>query len=91
MDPNDPDGKNNNNKIKENAATKMYSNHPGGVIASFCDGHQTFLKTDLEPVIFMQLMCPFDRGVYNATNLGVGISDPNTPSLMVAPLDENKY
>jgi len=78
-------------------ASKMYSNHPGGVVASFCDGHQTFLRTDLEPVIFMQLMCPFDRGVYisgTVPNALTGISDPTsaaTPKLLVAPLDENKF
>ncbi|MGA2062559.1 MAG: DUF1559 domain-containing protein [Thermoguttaceae bacterium] len=91
MDPTDPDG------IKKattaTPATKMYSNHPGGVVSSFCDGHQTFLRTDLEPVIFMQLMCPFDQGVYESgtgTTIVTGILDP-TGVTLVPPLDENKY
>jgi prepilin-type processing-associated H-X9-DG protein len=93
MNPNDPDGIVTKNTLAT-PATKMYSNHPGGVVASFCDGHQTFLRTDLEPVVYMQLMCPFDRGVYaSGTNPSavIGIADPNTPSLPVPPLDEDKY
>ncbi len=89
MDPNDPDGIKTKNTLAT-PATKMYSNHPGGVVASFCDGHQTFLRTDLEPVIFIQLMCPFDVGVYNPTT-PVGIVDPANTVNPVPPLDENKY
>ncbi|MGA2798454.1 MAG: DUF1559 domain-containing protein [Thermoguttaceae bacterium] len=89
MDPNDPNGV--KTKTTATPATKMYSNHPGGVVASFCDGHQTFLRTDLESVIYMQLMCPFDRGVYNPT-IALGIVDPANPTTNpVPPLDENKY
>jgi prepilin-type N-terminal cleavage/methylation domain-containing protein len=92
MDPNDPDGI--KTKTVATPATKMYSNHPGGVVTSFCDGHQTFLRTDLEPVVYMQLMCPFDRGVYDSgtgVNILTGIMDPTTPTNPVPPLDENKY
>ncbi len=95
MDPNNPNGTNPVPAIPPpTPASKMFSNHPGGVVASFCDGHQTFLKTDLEPVIFMQLMCPFDRGVYisgTVPSVVTGISDPTTKTLPVAPLDENKF
>jgi prepilin-type N-terminal cleavage/methylation domain-containing protein len=71
-------------------ATKIYSNHPGGVVVSFCDSHQYFLRTDIDPVIYMQLMCPFDRGVYiSATD--IGIKDPAILTNLVLPLDESKY
>ncbi len=62
---------------------KMFSNHPGGVVVSFCGGHQSFMKTDMDRVIFMQLMCPWDRYV--------GIMDPNNLAQEAPPLDENKY
>lgn len=82
--------------MNPNAATpdtlpkaKMYANHPGGVVVSYCDGHQSFLRTDIEPVIFMQLMCPSDRDVWTAA--GRGIEDPLNAGLPVPPLDESKY
>ena len=34
------------------------SYHPGGVIASFCDGHQQFLKDSISPVVYHHLMTP---------------------------------
>jgi prepilin-type N-terminal cleavage/methylation domain-containing protein len=95
MDPNDP----NNAARRANTPTpvnKIYSNHPGGVVVSFCDSHQYFLKTDIEPVVYMQLMCPFDRGVWNpgnagAVNAGYGIMDPAVPANQVPPLDESRF
>ncbi len=87
MDPNIPNG-----TTTQTPATKIYSNHPGGVVVSFCDSHQYFLKTDVEPVIYMQLMCPFDRGVYNPTGaLGSGIVDPLNTGFFVPPIDESRY
>jgi prepilin-type N-terminal cleavage/methylation domain-containing protein len=70
--------------------TKIYSNHPGGVVVSFCDSHQYFLRTDIEPVIYMQLMCPFDHGVY-ISSTDFGIKDPAILTNPVLPLDESKY
>ncbi len=85
MDPENP-----NKSIAPNQ--KIYSNHPGGVIASFCDGHQYFLRTDIEPVIFMQLMCPFDRGVFiNNATIPTGIRDPLNAQQYAPPLDDSKY
>jgi len=78
---------------KQTPDQKIYANHPGGVVVSMCDGHQYFLRTDIETVIYMQLMCPSDRDVYTAS--GYGICDPlnpNDPSKYpVPPLDESKY
>jgi prepilin-type N-terminal cleavage/methylation domain-containing protein/prepilin-type processing-associated H-X9-DG protein len=71
---------------------KIYSNHPGGVVVSFCDGHQYFLRTDIEPVTYMQLMCPSDRDVLDVTNNNYGIKDPilRNPN-PVPPLSEDKF
>ncbi len=93
MDPSDPNGT--KTKTLQTPATKIYSNHPGGVVVSFCDSHQSFLKTDIEPFIYMQLMCPFDRGVYisggGATPLVTGIADPLNAGAFVPPIDESRY
>jgi prepilin-type N-terminal cleavage/methylation domain-containing protein/prepilin-type processing-associated H-X9-DG protein len=78
MNPANP---NQSNTPKPNE--KIFSNHPGGVVVSFCDGHQSFLRSDIEPVIYMQLMCPSDRYV--------GIADPANTANPAPPLDENKY
>jgi prepilin-type N-terminal cleavage/methylation domain-containing protein len=69
---------------------KIFSNHPGGVVVSFCGGHQYFLRTDIEPVIYMQLMCPSDRDVY-ISNGQYGIRDPLNSANQVLPLSEDKY
>ncbi len=34
------------------------SYHPGGVIVSFCDGHQQFLKDSINPLVYHHLMTP---------------------------------
>jgi len=34
------------------------SYHPGGVIVSFCDGHQQFLKDSIAPLVYHHLMTP---------------------------------
>jgi prepilin-type N-terminal cleavage/methylation domain-containing protein len=86
LDPSKP----NSTTTTQTPATKIYSNHPGGVVVSFCDSHQYFLLTNIEPVIYMQLMCPFDRGVYISTT-DIGIKDPLNLSNPVPPLDESRY
>ena len=37
---------------------KIISRHGGGAVASFCDGHGTFLKDDISVDIFKHLMTP---------------------------------
>ena len=89
MLPRDPNNPLNNQTPNQ----KIYSNHPGGVIVSFCGGHQSFLRNDIEPVIYMQLMCPSDRDVYDpaATATAYGILNPLILTNPVPPLDENRY
>ncbi|HEY4761444.1 MAG TPA: DUF1559 domain-containing protein [Thermoguttaceae bacterium] len=78
MDPADP-----NDPALPKPNEKIFSNHPGGVVVSFCDGHQSFLRTDIEPIIYIQLMCPHDRGV--------PILDPPPATKFAPPLDEGKF
>ncbi|NCA18062.1 MAG: hypothetical protein EBS90_13645 [Betaproteobacteria bacterium] len=32
------------------------SNHPGGVVAAYCDGHTAFLKDSMSPWVYAQLV-----------------------------------
>jgi prepilin-type N-terminal cleavage/methylation domain-containing protein len=71
---------------------KIFANHPGGVVVSFCDAHQYFLRSDIEPVVYMQLMSPSDRDVF-ISGTDYGIRDPLDPThaRLVPPLSEDKY
>jgi len=39
-------------------ANQPSSNHPGGVVAGFCDGHVVFLKDSLSASVYAQLLSP---------------------------------
>jgi hypothetical protein len=54
------------------------------------------MRTDIDPVIYMQLMCPSDKDVALKTPFAdattdYGIKDPNIATNPVLPLDESKY
>ena len=72
---------------------KTNSNHPGIVVVSYCDGHQSTLKTDVDRVVFMQLMAPNDR---DAGELATP-SNPKSGGIhdfagnVAHPLDEGKF
>jgi hypothetical protein len=38
------------------------SNHPGGVLATFCDGHQQFISEKIDYSVYQHLMTPDDKG-----------------------------
>jgi type II secretory pathway pseudopilin PulG len=38
------------------------SNHPGGVLATFCDGHTQFLSEQIDYSVYQHLMTPDDKG-----------------------------
>ncbi len=44
-------------------ADKLLSRHPGGVVASFCDGHQQFIADSIETDTYKMLMTPYGNGV----------------------------
>jgi prepilin-type N-terminal cleavage/methylation domain-containing protein/prepilin-type processing-associated H-X9-DG protein len=86
--------------IPNTPADKMKSNHPGGVVVSFCDGHQSYFKTTVDPVVFMQLMSPNDRGAggtgdktspTDPTTVGIRDEKLSPPNNFVLPLDEGTY
>jgi prepilin-type N-terminal cleavage/methylation domain-containing protein len=79
-------------------AKRLVSNHPAGAVVSFCDGHTVFQRTDIDKIVFMQLMAPWDRGVgdsdsneYTILNPPLGIRDPANPSYPAPPLDDSAY
>jgi prepilin-type N-terminal cleavage/methylation domain-containing protein/prepilin-type processing-associated H-X9-DG protein len=41
---------------------KIYSFHSNGVNVSFCDGHQQFLRADIDIAAYIHLMTPWDKG-----------------------------
>jgi hypothetical protein len=67
---------------------KINSNHPGGAVVTFCDSHSLFLRDDIDPVVFMQLMAPDDRGVLDDN---IGIRNPTDTSKAAPLLDESKF
>jgi prepilin-type processing-associated H-X9-DG protein len=83
-------------QISTPVTDKTSSNHPGGVVVSFCDGHQYFLKTDLDRVVFMQLMTPYDKGAGDCTDPTKypetgGIRQLREPKYLADPLDESAF
>ncbi len=89
MDPANPDS-DQYTKLSD----KISSNHPGVVVVSYCDGRSATLNTNIEQVLYMQLMAPCDREVNagtDATNLGpVGIQDPLNLGSPAPALDQGK-
>jgi prepilin-type N-terminal cleavage/methylation domain-containing protein/prepilin-type processing-associated H-X9-DG protein len=49
------------------------SNHPGGAVMSFCDGHTEFVKGSLASTVYAQLLSPNDGGCMagNATTYAI--------------------
>jgi prepilin-type N-terminal cleavage/methylation domain-containing protein/prepilin-type processing-associated H-X9-DG protein len=52
--------------INPNVAADQYrypsSNHPGGVVAAYCDGHTAFLRDSISPATYSQLMTSDSQG-----------------------------
>ncbi|MCC6126832.1 MAG: DUF1559 domain-containing protein [Pirellulales bacterium] len=83
------------NTISVPISEKTNSNHPGIVVVSYCDGHQSTLKTDIERVVFMQLMAPNDRDAGELKNpsdpKSGGIRDRYGNGTLEPPLDEGQF
>ena len=56
------------------------SRHGGGVVASFADGHQQWLREDISPRVYIQLMTPDGLG-----------ADGDTAEDLSVPLDEAEF
>jgi prepilin-type N-terminal cleavage/methylation domain-containing protein/prepilin-type processing-associated H-X9-DG protein len=52
------------------------SKHPGGVIASFCDGHTQYVKDNISPWVYAQLLTSDSK--WNGTNYGTNSTNVNT-------------
>lgn len=57
------------------------SNHPGGVVVAFCDGHTMFMRDTVADTVYAQLMTSKSESASNGT--------PNLRSIF--PLDESSY
>ena len=76
---------------------KIRSRHPGGVVATFCDGHQQFLRDTTDVNVFKQLMTPWGAGCPGAngttspdsTNTVNGNRNPLTSNVLI--LDEATF
>ena len=43
------------------------SNHPGGVVVTYCDGHQDFLSDQIDEAVYRELMSPDDAQAQNTS------------------------
>jgi prepilin-type N-terminal cleavage/methylation domain-containing protein len=54
---------------------RLSSNHPGGVVVSFCDGRQIFLRETIDQGVYCHLMTPWSKRagrVISGTNSDLG-------------------
>src|SRR5262249_12537216 len=47
---------------QSSAYARPASNHPGGVVVAFCDGHVRFIAEDIPYYVYKQLMSPYGVG-----------------------------
>lgn len=70
----------------------LYSDHPGIVVVSFCDGHQSVLSTDIDPTVFMHLITPNGKKAYqHAKNQSPEWEFFNNEELDTTLLDEDDF
>ena len=71
------------------------SRHPGGVIATFCDGHTQFVKDSLSPWVYAQLMTSDSK--WNSGSSTYGTNSANVSATIINSgvnpykLSENDY
>jgi prepilin-type N-terminal cleavage/methylation domain-containing protein/prepilin-type processing-associated H-X9-DG protein len=54
------------NQFRDSSYPRPSSYHPGGVVASFCDGHQQFLHEQIDYLTYEHLMTPNSEGAGKA-------------------------
>jgi prepilin-type processing-associated H-X9-DG protein len=79
-----PFGSINGPRDATNAANPAYlnnarpsSNHPGGVMVVFCDGHSRFLRSEIDYGAYCLLMSPNGQGVQPAGGSWAAAPSPN--------------
>jgi len=70
------------------ALQKIYSNHPQGSYVTFCGENTAFLRADIDQLVYLQLMCPWDAGVYTGASPEIGIRNPIDSTKPCDPFDE---
>ena len=79
------------NPYPTSVGNNLESNHGGGAVATFCDGHTIFLRNDISNITYEQLCNPNDLGIPNVTNNSANYGSPGTPGFAFPPLDESNY
>jgi len=67
----------------DQAHARPASNHSGGVVCTFCDGHSKFIAEDIDYRTYKQLMTPYD---VQASGTGTTTGDGDN-----VPLNDNSY
>jgi len=65
------------------------SNHPGGVMVVFCDGHSRFLRNELDYGIYCLIMSPNGKNVRPAGSTSMPSGTNNFLYLRNTPLNDN--
>jgi len=85
---------NSTNLANDGVYGRPSSNHPGGVLMAFCDGHTTFIRDSIDATTYCHLLTPNTVGARTggATNSAMGGS-PGTPGVFnyVKPLAEGDF
>jgi hypothetical protein len=67
------------------------SNHPGVVVAVFCDGHSRTLRSEIDYGVYCLLMSPNGRQVAPAGGTWASASSPNNQAyLQTSPLNDRE-
>ncbi|NLE61917.1 MAG: DUF1559 domain-containing protein [Planctomycetes bacterium] len=70
------------------------SYHPGGVVATFCDGHSQFINEEIDYLVYQLLMTPDGANAYTAGEIAPRTPDTlpegKWPAWRTTPLDEAK-
>ena len=69
--------------LKYEAYAYPNSAHSGGVNVAFCDGHVTFVRESVEPVIYAQLM--------TSNSKRSSLVSGTTPDRKLTPPSEDQY
>ncbi len=77
-----------NEDINDMSLARPSSYHTGGVIASFFDGHQSFLQDGIDYRVYVHLMTPDSRDTYQNANI---LNGDGNHSFLLNPLDEAEF
>jgi prepilin-type processing-associated H-X9-DG protein len=70
---------------------KVRSRHSGGIVVSFCDGHQQFLSDNINVNVYKQLMTPWGDHAHDPNPDSTGVVTSITEGPVYGVLDEASY